>query len=67
MACPGAGSAVADHQYGRRLGLYYARAYDQAAEQLRHTLELDSNFVVAHLILGLASAQQNRTKEAIEP
>jgi DNA-binding SARP family transcriptional activator len=39
-------------------GLYYGRAYDQAVEQLLRTLELDSHFAVAHLILGLAYAQQ---------
>lgn len=46
-------------------GLYYARQYDQAIEQLRRTLELDSNFAVAHLILGLAHAQKNCHAEAL--
>jgi DNA-binding SARP family transcriptional activator len=46
-------------------GLYYGRAYDQAVEQLRRTLELDSNFAVAHLMLGLTYAQQNRLTEAL--
>lgn len=45
-------------------GLYFARKYGQAIEQLRRTLELDSNFAVAHLMLGLAHAQENRLDEA---
>ena len=39
-------------------GLYYRGSYDEAIEQLIHTLELDANFAVAHLILGLAYAQK---------
>jgi len=46
-------------------GLYYARAYEQAVDQLRRTLELDSNFAVAHLMLGLTYARQNRMAEAL--
>jgi len=46
-------------------GLYYARLYDQAMEQLRRTLELDCNFAVAHLILGLVQAQKGRAAEAL--
>jgi DNA-binding SARP family transcriptional activator len=46
-------------------GLYYARKYDEAIEQLRRTLELDSNFSVAHLILGMAQAQKGRLDEAL--
>jgi tetratricopeptide (TPR) repeat protein len=45
-------------------GLYYARKYEQAIEQLRRTLELDSNFAVANLMLGMAHAQQDRLDEA---
>jgi len=45
-------------------GLYYGRAYDQAVDQLRRTLELDDTFAVAHLILGLVYAQQRRLDEA---
>jgi Tfp pilus assembly protein PilF len=46
-------------------GLYHARAYDQAVEQLRRTLELDSNFAVAHLMLGLTYAQKESMPEAL--
>ncbi|OLD56928.1 MAG: hypothetical protein AUI54_04515 [Acidobacteria bacterium 13_1_40CM_2_56_5] len=46
-------------------GLYYARSYDQAIEQLQRTLDLDSNFAVAHLMLGLAYAQKARLTEAV--
>lgn len=46
-------------------GLYYGRAYDQAIEQLLRTIELDSNFAVAHLILGLVYAQQKSLGAAL--
>jgi DNA-binding SARP family transcriptional activator/alkylated DNA nucleotide flippase Atl1 len=46
-------------------GLYYARKYDRAVEQLRRTLELDSNFPVAHLMLALAYAQQHCLDDAL--
>ena len=45
-------------------GLYYARQYDQAIEQLRRTLELDANFAVAQLMLGMAQAQKSLLKDA---
>lgn len=45
-------------------GLYYARKYDEAIEQLKRTLELDANFAVAHLMLGMAEAQKKRVGEA---
>jgi DNA-binding SARP family transcriptional activator/TolB-like protein len=46
-------------------GLYYARRNDQAIEQLRRTLELDANFGIAHLMLGLAYAQKHCLGEAL--
>jgi DNA-binding SARP family transcriptional activator len=46
-------------------GLYYRRSYDEAIEQLGRTLELDSNFAVAHLILGLAHAQNRSLDTAM--
>jgi DNA-binding SARP family transcriptional activator len=46
-------------------GLYYARAYDEAIEQLLRTLDLDANFAVAHVIAGLTYAQQGRLDEAL--
>ena len=46
-------------------GLYYGRAYDEAIEQLHRTLELDANFVVAHLMLGFAYAQKRALAEAM--
>lgn len=46
-------------------GLYYARQYDQAIEQLGRTLELDANFGIAHLMLGLAYAQKHCHAEAL--
>ncbi len=34
--------------------LYYARRYDDAVEQARRTLEMDSGFALAHHLLGVA-------------
>jgi Tfp pilus assembly protein PilF len=45
-------------------GLYYARDYDRAIDQLLRTLELDANFAVAHLILGLVHVQTRSLSEA---
>jgi DNA-binding winged helix-turn-helix (wHTH) protein/TolB-like protein/Flp pilus assembly protein TadD len=44
---------------------YFARRYDSAAEQLRRTLELDSDFIQARLLLGLVYGQQGRHAEAL--
>jgi Tfp pilus assembly protein PilF len=46
-------------------GLYYARACDEAIEQLLRTLDLDANFAVAHVIVGLTYAQQGRLTDAL--
>jgi DNA-binding SARP family transcriptional activator len=45
-------------------GLYYRRSYDDAIEQLRRTLDLDANFAVAHVMLGLAYAQKRMLTDA---
>jgi len=45
-------------------GLYYRRSYDEAIEQLRRTLDLDANFAVAHVMLGLAYAQKRMLTDA---
>jgi tetratricopeptide (TPR) repeat protein len=45
-------------------GLYFSRSFDQAIEQLHRTLELDANFAVAHLMLGLALAQKGSAAAA---
>jgi tetratricopeptide (TPR) repeat protein len=42
----------------------FSYAYGPAVDQLRRTLELDSNFAVAYLMLGLAYAQQGRLADA---
>ena len=44
----------------------YTRQYDQAANQLQKTLEMDANFAQTHRWLGLALEQQTRSAEAIE-
>ena len=44
---------------------YYAREYDRAIEQLRKTLEIDSNFGHAHRLLGEAYRKKAMFGEAI--
>jgi len=44
---------------------YYARQYDQAIEQCKKALEIDSNFPWAYNILGAAHLQESLFKEAI--
>ena len=45
-------------------GFYFARRYDDALEQLRKTLELEPNFVMAHFILGLTYLQKRQFEQA---
>jgi TolB-like protein/DNA-binding winged helix-turn-helix (wHTH) protein/Flp pilus assembly protein TadD len=44
---------------------YFARQLDQAIGQYLKTLEIDENFVPAHLVLGQAYEQKAMTEEAI--
>jgi len=44
---------------------YYAHEYDRAIEQLRKTLELDSNFGHAHRLLGEAFGKRGMFEEGI--
>lgn len=44
---------------------YFARQYERAAEQCRHTLEMDPAFLPAHYRLGGVRLQQGRHDEAI--
>lgn len=44
---------------------YFARQYEQAIAQARHTLELDPNFIEAHYWLCLAYLAQGRLDEAL--
>jgi serine/threonine protein kinase/tetratricopeptide (TPR) repeat protein len=46
-------------------GLYYARRYDQAIEQLGKSLEMDPNFYFSRSFLGMAYEQVARHEEAI--
>ena len=55
-------SAVANQAHGA--ALFFARRYDQAAQALRKTLELDPNFVWAHLRLARTYEQEGRFAEA---
>jgi len=45
--------------------LYYARRYDEAAEQLRQTIELSPNYWVSRLYLAKVYQQQGRLEEAL--
>ncbi|MBV9959739.1 MAG: winged helix-turn-helix domain-containing protein [Acidobacteria bacterium] len=45
---------------------YYAREYVRSEEELRKTLEVDSSFVRAHLILGAVQEQQGRGALAVD-
>lgn len=44
---------------------YYARQYDRAIEQFQRTLEMDANYVVAHLYMAFPCAQKGIYNEAI--
>jgi eukaryotic-like serine/threonine-protein kinase len=44
---------------------YYARRYDQAAEQLGKALEMESSYAEAHVFLARTLEQQGKYKEAI--
>ena len=45
--------------------LYFARQYDQAAEQLKKTVDLDSSFVPAHIYLGFVYREKKLYQEAL--
>jgi serine/threonine-protein kinase len=47
------------------LYLYYAHKYDEAIEQYRKTLEINSGFGVAHHYLGLAYLQKKEYDKAV--
>jgi eukaryotic-like serine/threonine-protein kinase len=44
---------------------YFLREFDQAEQQLRKTIELDENFVLARFVLGQVLTQQGRHEEAL--
>ena len=44
---------------------YLARQYDQAIEECQKTLEMDPNFIVAHIFLPLPYSQKGKYKEAM--
>jgi tetratricopeptide (TPR) repeat protein len=46
--------------------LYWAGQYEQAIEILRRVVELENNFYVAHIFLGLACLMTGQTTEAIK-
>jgi DNA-binding winged helix-turn-helix (wHTH) protein/TolB-like protein len=56
-------SLIGNSSYG--LYYFYKRQYDQAADQLHKTLEMDSNFPHARNTLGLVYEQKGLYREAI--
>jgi len=46
--------------------LYYAKRYDEAIQQLRSTLAMNSSFPLAHLWLGRAYQEKGMYSEALE-
>ena len=46
--------------------LYYAKHYDEAIQQLRGTLAMNSSFPLAHLWLGRAYQEKGMYSEALE-
>ena len=56
-------SSEANFLYGQ--SFYFARKYDQAADQLRTTIDLDPNLWVAHDELGWVYEQQHDLNKAI--
>lgn len=55
-------------EYGGLYGsdLYFARRYDQAAQQAKATLQADPGFWVAYEVLGMAYLQMGQAAEAAE-
>jgi DNA-binding winged helix-turn-helix (wHTH) protein/tetratricopeptide (TPR) repeat protein len=45
--------------------LFFARAHDEAIEQLHKTIDMDQNFAIAHWLLGLNYEQKGMSEEAI--
>jgi tetratricopeptide (TPR) repeat protein len=45
--------------------LYFLRRSDEAVAQLQRTLQIDPNFVGAHLILGLVDLQRGKATDAV--
>ena len=44
--------------------MYLAQRYDESIEQYRRTLDMESNFVVARCMLGMAYERKSQTAEA---
>jgi tetratricopeptide (TPR) repeat protein len=45
--------------------LFFARRYEECEKQLRKTLEMDSHFIRAHIILGAALERMRKYDEAV--
>ena len=56
-------SLIINHNMARRL--YFARRFEEAVVESRKTLEMDPEFRVARVMLGLEYAAQGRLQEAI--
>jgi TolB-like protein/Flp pilus assembly protein TadD/predicted Ser/Thr protein kinase len=47
------------------MSLYYGHRYDQAVKQLRATVDMEPNYYVSHMLLGLAYEQQGDLSSAL--
>ena len=56
-------SLIIDTEFG--WGLYLARRFDLAIQNLDRTLDMDPHFAVAHLILGMSYLQEQRFEQAL--
>jgi eukaryotic-like serine/threonine-protein kinase len=57
-------SFLANEVLGR--SLYYARRYDEAAAQLRVAVEMEPNYWLSHMVLGMTYEQQGNLVGALE-
>jgi tetratricopeptide (TPR) repeat protein len=57
-------SFYANEVLGR--SLYYARRYDEAAKQLRAAVEMEPNYWLSHMVLGMTYEQQGNLSGALE-
>src|ERR1700722_15069921 len=57
-------SFLANEVWGR--SLYYARRYDEAAKQLRAAVEMEPNYWLSHMVLGMTYEQQGNLSGVLE-
>ncbi len=57
-------SFLANEVLGR--SLYYARRYDEAAQQLHAAIEMEPNYWLSHMVMGMTYEQQDKLSSALE-